>query len=74
MTENPSNSILTTLTQRHQTQIAQQRTPFTLRMHRALSWLQRAEAARAMTMWLLSVCGLPLTPPMRRTWGRGQAR
>ncbi|MFC4621056.1 hypothetical protein ACFO3A_02340 [Comamonas nitrativorans] len=45
MTENPSNSSLTTLAQRHQTQIAQQRTPFTLRMHRALSWLQRAEAA-----------------------------
>jgi hypothetical protein len=36
---------LKTLTQRHQTQAAQPRTPFTLRMHRALSWLQRAEAA-----------------------------
>jgi len=34
-----------TLTARHQAQIAQQRTPFTLRMHRALSWLHRAEAA-----------------------------
>ena len=37
--------MLATLTARHQTQITQQRTPFTLRMHRALSWLQRAEAA-----------------------------
>lgn len=36
---------LTTLVERHQAQIAQQRSPFTLRMHRALSWLQRAEAA-----------------------------
>ena len=36
---------LATLTARHQAQISQQRTPFTLRMHRALSWLQRAEAA-----------------------------
>lgn len=45
MTENPSNYTLAALTQRHQTQITQQRTPFTLRMHRALSWLQRAEAA-----------------------------
>jgi hypothetical protein len=36
---------LATLTDRHQAQITQQRTPFTLRMHRALSWLQRAEAA-----------------------------
>ena len=36
---------LATLVQRHQSQIAQHRTPFTLRMHRALSWLQRAEAA-----------------------------
>ncbi|MDR0217200.1 MAG: hypothetical protein LBJ15_24780 [Comamonas sp.] len=36
---------LATLAARHQAQIAQQRTPFTLRMHRALSWLQRAEAA-----------------------------
>lgn len=29
----------------HPPQITQQRSPFTLRMHRALSWLQRAEAA-----------------------------
>lgn len=36
---------LAILAQRHQTQITQQRTPFTLRMHRALSWLQRAETA-----------------------------
>ena len=36
---------LATLAQRHQAQITQQRSPFTLRMHRALSWLQRAEAA-----------------------------
>lgn len=36
---------LAMLAQRHQTQITQQRTPFTLRMHRALSWLQRAETA-----------------------------
>ena len=33
------------LLQRHQALVAQQRSPFTLRMHRALSWLQRAEAA-----------------------------
>lgn len=36
---------LATLAARHQAQITQQRTPFTLRLHRALSWLQRAEAA-----------------------------
>lgn len=36
---------LATLSARHQAQIAQQRTPFTLRIHRALSWLKRAEAA-----------------------------
>ena len=41
----PTLATLATLAQRHQAQIAQQRTPFTLRMHRALSWLQRAEAA-----------------------------
>lgn len=48
MTENhhPSHAIASaTLAQRHQAQITQQRSPFTLRMHRALSWLQRAEAA-----------------------------
>ncbi len=38
-------TVLNTLIQQHQTQAALQRTPFTLRMHRALSWLQRAEAA-----------------------------
>lgn len=38
---------LAALTQRHEQQIARQRTPFTLRMHRALSWLRRAEAAGA---------------------------
>jgi hypothetical protein len=36
---------LATLILRHQAQAAGQRTSFTLRMHRALSWLQRAEAA-----------------------------
>ena len=36
---------LVALVQRHQALIAQQRNAFTLRMHRALSWLQRAEAA-----------------------------
>ena len=41
----PTLATLATLAQRHQAQIAQQRTPFTLRMHRALSWLQRAERA-----------------------------
>ena len=35
------------LLQRHQALVAQQRSPFTLRMHRALSWLQRADAAGA---------------------------
>ena len=33
------------LAKRYQSQISQQRNPFTLRMHRALSWLQRAETA-----------------------------
>ena len=37
--------MLATLAARHQAQITQHRSPFTLRMHRALSWLQRAEAA-----------------------------
>lgn len=36
---------LAALAKRHQAQATQQRSPFTLRMHRALSWLQRAEAA-----------------------------
>jgi len=36
---------LAALAQRHQALAAQQRGGFTLRMHRALSWLQRAEAA-----------------------------
>ena len=36
---------LAPLIQRHQALIARQRNAFTLRMHRALSWLQRAEAA-----------------------------
>ena len=36
---------LATLIERHKLQAAGHRTPFTLRMHRALSWLQRAEAA-----------------------------
>ena len=40
-----STDSLQQLIQRHQALIAQQRNPFTLRMHRALSWLQRAEAA-----------------------------
>jgi hypothetical protein len=35
------------LLQRHQALADQQRSPFTLRMHRALSWLQRADAAGA---------------------------
>lgn len=38
-------TVLNTLIQQHQAQAALQRTPFTLRMHRALSWFQRAEAA-----------------------------
>lgn len=33
---------LATLVQRHQALIARQRNAFTLRMHRSLSWLQRA--------------------------------
>ncbi|WP_156949844.1 hypothetical protein [Simplicispira psychrophila] len=36
---------LATLSQRHQALITRQRNAFTLRMHRALSWMQRAEAA-----------------------------
>ena len=40
-------SPLATLAVRHQAQVAnsKHRSPFTLRMHRALSWLQRADAA-----------------------------
>ena len=49
MTETNASPIhataLINLNKRHQAQITQHRTPFTLRMHRALSWLQRAEAA-----------------------------
>ncbi len=46
MTASPTMThSLATLAARHQAQISQQRSPFTLRMHRALSWLQRAEAA-----------------------------
>lgn len=41
----PHAAALAALAERHQSQITQHRTPFTLRMHRALSWLQRAEAA-----------------------------
>lgn len=37
-----SNHTLASLSELHQDQIVQQRTPFTLRMLRALSWLQRA--------------------------------
>ena len=40
-----TSHVLQALTQRHQVQVSQGRSPFTLRMHRALSWLQRAEAA-----------------------------
>jgi hypothetical protein len=40
-----SPDLLAALRLRHHTHAAQQRTPFTLRMRRALSWLQRAEAA-----------------------------
>ena len=40
-----TTSSLAALVQRHQALIARQRNAFTLRMHRALSWLQRAEAA-----------------------------
>ena len=40
-----STDSLQQLTQRHRALVAEQRSPFTLRMHRALSWLQRAEAA-----------------------------
>ncbi|WP_238947511.1 HEPN domain-containing protein [Vandammella animalimorsus] len=43
-THNTSESIAQ-LQQRHQALVAQGRTDFTLRMHRALSWLQRAEDA-----------------------------
>ena len=41
----PHAVALAALAERHQAQITQHRTPFTLRVHRALSWLQRAEAA-----------------------------
>ena len=38
---------LAALVQRHQELVAVQRNAFTLRMHRALSWLQRADAEKA---------------------------
>ena len=38
---------LAALVQRHQALVAVQRNAFTLRMHRALSWLQRADAEKA---------------------------
>ena len=41
----PHAVALAALAERHQSQITQHRTPFTLRMHRSLSWLKRAEAA-----------------------------
>lgn len=40
-----ASAALAALTQRHKEQRALGHTPFTLRMHRALSWLKRAEAA-----------------------------
>ena len=40
-------SQLAELVQRHQAMVAVQRNAFTLRMHRALSWLQRAAAEKA---------------------------
>lgn len=40
-----SNPTLAALAHRHQALAGAQRNAFTLRMHRALSWLQRAEAA-----------------------------
>lgn len=40
-------SQLAQLVQRHQAMVAVQRNAFTLRMHRALSWLQRAAAEKA---------------------------
>ena len=49
MTETNASPIhataLINLNKRHQAQITQHRSPFTLRMHRSLSWLKRAEAA-----------------------------
>lgn len=45
LTSRDTAPCLATLIQRHQALVAQQRNAFTLRMHRALSWLQRAEAA-----------------------------
>ena len=44
-TASAPSSLVAALTQRHKEQRALGQTPFTLRMHRALSWLQRAEAA-----------------------------
>lgn len=41
----PPSGPRATLTRHHKSLATQARTPFTLRMHRALSWLQRAEAA-----------------------------
>ncbi|WP_051603076.1 HEPN domain-containing protein [Simplicispira psychrophila] len=54
-----SNALhLAALVQRHKALIAVQRNAFTLRMHRALSWLQRAEAEKGdddlgfMCLWI----------------------
>ena len=44
-TASAPSSLVAALTQRHKEQRALGQTPFTLRIHRALSWLQRAEAA-----------------------------
>lgn len=43
--QNKTSPFLKTLFERHNAQIAEKRTSFTLRMHRSLSWLQRAENA-----------------------------
>ena len=40
-------SQLAQLVQRHQAMVAVQRNAFTLRMHRSLSWLQRAAAEKS---------------------------
>ena len=44
LTRSANTKPLDALVQRHQELVALQRNAFTLRMHRALSWLQRAEA------------------------------
>ena len=56
---------LATLSARHQAQIAQQRTPFTLRIHRALSWLNPKTGSYPVAGSVTGGVGGPMTGAMR---------